>query len=127
MSFLRKLLGIKSERVAPPAAKKAPTKVFRIKAESLRELARVYPSVDFRGFAASNQKTGRYHIDKLISAFEETSQKIGRQFFNRLRITLTNTGEQVAYVSDGTIRLNYEKFSRGDLVKRLLKMYHSQG
>jgi len=66
-------------------------------------------------------------VDELIDAFEEVTKKIGRKNFDKLRITLIVFGDKISYVSDGSISLNYERFSKDDLVKQLVRIFRSQG
>jgi hypothetical protein len=44
-----------------------------------------------------------------------------------LHITLLVFGNKITYVSDGTIAVNYERFSEEDLVKQLMSMARQQG
>ena len=97
------------------------------KISSLEELVQLYKNVDFTGFVSRKNDKEQYQLWKLIDAFEEVTKKIGRKNFDKLRITLIVFGDKISYVSDGSISLNYERFSKDDLVKQLVRIFRSQG
>ncbi|KKT92387.1 MAG: hypothetical protein UW92_C0002G0031 [Candidatus Jorgensenbacteria bacterium GW2011_GWA2_45_13] len=97
------------------------------KISSLEELVQLYKNVDFTGFFSRKNDKEQYQLWKLIDAFEEVTKKIGRKNFDKLRITLIVFGDKISYVSDGSISLNYERFSKDDLVKQLVRIFRSQG
>ncbi len=101
-------------------------KTRRATTSSLEELIRLYPNVDFAGFISRNNDKEQYQLWKLIDAFEEVANKIGRSNFDKLHITLIVFGKRITYVSDGSIAVNYERFSKNDLVDQLIRMFHSQ-
>ncbi len=94
---------------------------------SLEQLVIRYPNVDFAGFISRGKDKEQYQLWKLIDAFEETAKRIGRSNFEKLRITLIVFGDRITYVSDGSIAVNYERFSKEDLVKQLMSMAEQQG
>jgi len=94
---------------------------------SLEQLVTRYPNVDFAGFISRDNDKEQYQLWKLIDAFEETTEKLGRENFNKLKITLIVFGNKISYVSNGTIAVNYERFSKDDLVKQLISMARQQG
>ncbi len=94
---------------------------------SLEQLVTRYPNIDFAGFISRENDKEQYQLWKLIDAFEETSKQLGPGAFEKLRITLIVFGEKITYVSDGTIAINYERFSKGNLVKQLVAMAQQQG
>ncbi len=98
----------------------------RAKTSSLEELVRLYKNVDFAGFISRNNDKEHYQLWKLIDAFEEVAKKIGRKNFDKLHITLIVFGDKITYISDGSIAVNYERFSKDDLVEQLLRMFSSQ-
>lgn len=102
-------------------------KIRRATTSSLEELIRLYPNVDFAGFISRGNDKEQYQLWKLIDAFEEVANRIGRNNFDKLHITLIVFGDRITYVSDGSIAVNYERFSKDDLVKQLIQMFHSQG
>jgi len=97
------------------------------KISSLEELVQLYKNVDFTGFVSRKNDKEQYQLWKLIDAFEEVTKKIGRKNFDKLCITLIVFGDKISYVSDGSISLNYERFSKDDLVKQLVRIFRSQG
>jgi hypothetical protein len=105
--------------------KKGRTK--RAKTSSLEELIRLYPNVDFAGFISRDNDKEQYQLWKLIDAFEEVASKIGRKNFDKLHITLIVFGHRITYVSNGSIAVNYERFSKNDLVRQLIRTFRSQG
>lgn len=117
------------EKALKNAKKERPQKLktMRAKTSSLEELIRLYPNVDFAGFISWNSDKERYQLWKLIDAFEEAANKMGRDNFDKLHITLIVFGRRITYVSDGSIAVNYERFSKDDLVKQLIRMSRSQG
>ncbi len=121
LEYLKKTLK-KDEEEKPkrPTSKRATT-------SSLEELIRLYPNVDFAGFISRNSDKEHYQLWKLIDAFEETANKIGRDNFDKLHITLIVFGRRITYISDGSIAVNYERFSKDDLVRQLVRMFQSQG
>jgi len=94
---------------------------------TLKELVARYPNVDFAGFISRDNDKEHYQLWKLIDAFEEVSKRIGQKKFEKLKITLIVFGNRITYVSNGSIAINYERFSKEDLVKQLLKMSRQQG
>jgi|GEM_PF-1719984 hypothetical protein len=112
---------------ADEASDPGKTKYGRARTSSLEELILLYPNVDFAGFISRSNDKEHYQLWKLIDAFEEVVKKIGRKNFNKLRITLIVFGDRITYVSDGSIAVNYERFSKKDLVKQLFQMVNSQG
>ncbi len=110
--------------------KNSPEKITTRRAAtfSLEELIRLYPNVDFAGFMSRSNDKGQYQLWKLIDAFKEVANQIGRNNFDKLHITLIVFGDRITYVSDGSIAVNYERFSKDDLVKQLIRMFQqSQG
>ncbi len=102
-------------------------KVRRATTSSLKELIRLYPNVDFAGFISRDNDKEHYQLWKLIDAFEEVAAKIGRKNFDKLHITLIVFGHRITYVSNGSVAINYERFSKNDLVKQLIRTFYSQG
>jgi hypothetical protein len=102
-------------------------KTRRATTSSLEELIRLYPNVDFAGFISRDNDKEQYQLWKLIDAFEEVAGKIGRKNFDKLHITLIVFGHRITYVSNGSIAINYERFSKNDLVKQLIRTFYSQG
>ncbi len=94
---------------------------------SIEQLITRYPNIDFAGFISRENDKEQYQLWKLIDAFEETSKRLGPDAFKKLRITLIVFGEKINYVSDGTIAINYERFSKANLVKQLVAMAQQQG
>lgn len=94
---------------------------------SIEQLITLYPNIDFAGFISRENDKEQYQLWKLIDAFEETSKQLGPDAFKKLRITLIVFGEKINYVSDGTIAINYERFSKANLVKQLVAMAQQQG
>jgi len=94
---------------------------------SLEQLVIRYPNVDFTGFISRDNDKEHYQLWKLIDAFEETAKRLGRGTFDKLRITLIVFGKKITYTSDGTIAINYERFSKENLVKQLILMAQQQG
>lgn len=99
----------------------------RATTSSLEELVRLYPNIDFAGFISWSNDKEQYQLWKLIDAFEEVVRQIGRKNFEKLHMTLIVFGDRITYVSDGSIAVNYERFSEEDLVKQLTLMFRSQG
>ncbi|MGC9610863.1 MAG: hypothetical protein ABSE68_01440 [Minisyncoccia bacterium] len=102
-------------------------KIRRAKTSSLKELILLYPNVDFAGFISRDNDKEHYQLWKLIDAFEEVANKIGRKNFDKLHITLIVFGHRITYVSNGSVAINYERFSKNDLVKQLIRTFYSQG
>ena len=102
-------------------------KTRRATTSSLEELVRLYPNVDFTGFAPQDNDKEQFQLLKVVDSFEEAANTIGRDNFGKLRISLVVSGDRVTYVSDGSIALNHERFSKEELVKQLIQMYHRQG
>lgn len=101
--------------------------VRRATASSLEELMLLYPNVDFSGFISRDNDKERYQLLKVIDSFEEAANTIGRDNFGKLRISLVVFGDRVTYVSDGSIALNHERFSKEELIEQLIQMSHRQG
>ncbi len=120
LEYLKKTLKTGEEN----APKKLTTR--RAKTSSLEELIRLYPNVDFAGFISRKNDKEQYQLWKLIDAFEDVAKKIGRKNFDKLHITLIVFGDRITYVSDGSIAVNYERFSEEDLAEQLIKMFHKQ-
>ena len=99
----------------------------RPKTSSLEELVALYPNIDFAGFIARSNDKEQYQLWKLIDAFGEVVNQIGRKNFDKLHMSLIVFGDRITYVSDGSIAVNYERFSKDDLVKQLTRMFQSQG
>jgi hypothetical protein len=96
------------------------------KTSTIEELMRLYPNVNFSGFVPRNSDKEKYQLWKLIDTFGDVVKKIGNDNFQKLRITLTVFGDKITYVSDGSIAINYERFSKNDLVAQLVSMFRSQ-
>jgi hypothetical protein len=96
------------------------------KTSTLAELVSLYPNVDFSGFIVRPDDKEHYQLWKLIDAFDQVAAKIGIHEFSRLHLALIVFGNRITYVSDGSIKINYERFSKSDLVKKLLRMFQSQ-
>jgi len=94
---------------------------------SLGELVIKYPNIDFAGFISRDSDKEKYQLWKLIDAFEKASEILGRKKFQKLKITLIVFGNKITYVSNGTIAINYERFSEKDLAEQLVKMARQQG
>jgi len=101
--------------------------VRRATTSSLEELMLLYPNVDFAGFISRGNDKEQFQLLKVTDSFEEVANTIGRDNFNKLRISLVVSGDKVTYVSDGSIALNHERFSKEELVKQLIQMSHRQG
>jgi len=121
MEYLKKMLA----RDASATGKGPRSAVSTI--SSLEQLVIRYPNVDFAGFISRGKDKEQYQLWKLIDAFEETAKRIGRSNFKKLQITLIVFGNRITYVSDGSIAINYERFSKEDLVKQLMSMAGQQG
>lgn len=121
IEYLKKML----TQDAPEAGKKSSNAVSKI--SSLEQLIIRYPNVDFAGFISRDNDKEQYQLWKLIDAFEEAAKRIGHGAFKKLRITLIVFGKKITYISDGTIALNYERFSKEDLVEKLVSMAQKQG
>jgi len=96
-------------------------------ASSLEQLATRYPNVNFAGFISRDSDKEQYQLWKLNDAFEEVAEQMGRKNFEKLKITLIVSGHRITYISNGTIAVNYERFSKEDLVVQLIAMAHQQG
>jgi len=123
LEYLKKTVASAKE-VKDSEPKKLTTR--RAKTSSLEELIRLYPNVDFAGFISRKNDKEQYQLWKLIDAFEDVAKKIGRKNFDKLHITLIVFGDRITYVSDGSIAVNYERFSEEDLAEQLIKMFHKQ-
>jgi hypothetical protein len=121
IEYLKKMLA----REAPAVGRKHPKTISII--SSLEQLVTRYPNVDFAGFISRDNDKEQYQLWKLIDAFNEVTKQIGRSAFEKLRITLIVFGNKITYISDGSIAVNYERFSKEDLVKQLMSMARQQG
>ncbi len=101
-------------------------KSIRTTTSSLEEMVQLYPNVDFAGFISRNNDKEQYQLWKLIDAFGDVVKKIGNDNFKKLQITLIVFGDKITYVSNGSIAINYERFSKNDLVAQLVGMFRSQ-
>ncbi len=121
IEYLTKLLKDNKAR----AIRKIPREASTV--STLEQLVTRYPNVDFAGFISRENDAEHYQLWKLIDAFEEAAKQLGRKNFEKMHITLIVFGNKITYVSDGSIAINYERFSKEDLVKQLLVMAQQQG
>jgi hypothetical protein len=122
LEYLEREIASDKEKTGPKHLK-----IKRTRTSSLQELILLYPNVDFAGFISRDNDKEQYQLWKLIDAFEEVANEIGHKNFDKLHITLIVFGDRINYVSDGSIAVNYERFSKEDLVNQLIRMFHSQG
>lgn len=120
IEYLKKMLS--KDKPAGTARRKTTSTI-----SSIEQLIARYPNIDFAGFISRDNDKEQYQLWKLIDAFEEASKQLGPVAFEKLRITLIVFGEKITYVSDGTIAINYERFSKANLVKQLIAMAQQQG